>query len=64
MKREEVNRRNRGLTDEQIREAVRLYEAGLSLARVGVIIGASARTVQLRLRQHGVATRDAHRKEV
>lgn len=44
----------------QVDEAVRLYEEGLSLARLGERIGASARTVQLRLSERGVAMRDTH----
>ncbi|MGY2746238.1 DNA-binding CsgD family transcriptional regulator [Arthrobacter sp. UYCu723] len=51
--------RHRPLTESQIDEAVRLYETGLSLARVGDRIGAAARTVQLRLRERGVQMRDS-----
>jgi hypothetical protein len=43
----------------KIDEAVRLYETGLSLARVGDRIGAAARTVQLRLRERGVQRRNS-----
>lgn len=52
--------RGRPLTEKQIDEAVRLYELGLSLAKVGTIVGAQARTVQLRLRERGVTMRDTH----
>ncbi|WP_456505257.1 hypothetical protein [Arthrobacter sp. UYCu723] len=50
--------RRRPLTNGQIDEAVRLYESGLSLSRVGDQIGAASRTIQLRLRERGIQTRD------
>jgi len=45
LKRHGVQMRQQRLTTEQIQEAIRLYESGLSLARVGQHIGASAKTV-------------------
>ena len=60
LKRLGVTLRMKPLTTEQIDEAVTLYEQGLSLARVGEQIGASARTIQLRLRERGIAMRDTH----
>lgn len=52
--------RRRPLAASQIDEAVRLYESGLSLARVGERIGAAPRTIQLRLREREVQLRDTH----
>jgi hypothetical protein len=52
--------RRKPLTQLQIDEAVRLYESALSLARVGERLGADPTTVQLRIRERGVVTRDAH----
>jgi hypothetical protein len=51
-----------GLSPAQIDEAVQLYGVcgdGWSLARVGECLGVTARTVQLRLRERGVAMRDS-----
>ena len=41
-----VQIRNQGLTDEQIAEAVRLYESGLSLAKIGAKVGVDHGTVR------------------
>ena len=60
LNREGVARRVRPLTERQIDQAVILYEAGLSLAKVGRVIGARPRTIQLRLRERGVQMRDTH----
>jgi hypothetical protein len=49
-----------GLSPKQIEEAVRLYEAGWSLARIGTKLGVDAGTVQAGLRERGVKMRDAH----
>ncbi|MGH3518344.1 MAG: hypothetical protein ACRDQ7_13175 [Haloechinothrix sp.] len=37
---------------------MRLYEDGWSLGRIGEQLGVTVRTVQLRLRERGVETRD------
>ena len=55
-----VPMRGRPLSEAQIEAAARLYESGLSLARVGERVSATARTVQLRLRERGVQMRDTH----
>ena len=55
-----VSLRGRPLSEQQIDEAVVLYKSGLSLAKVGKVVGAQARTIQLRLRERGVTTRDTH----
>lgn len=60
LKRAGVVTRRRPLTENQIDEAVRLYESGLSLAHVGERIGAAPRTIQLRLREREVQLRDTH----
>jgi sensor c-di-GMP phosphodiesterase-like protein len=55
-----VEMRRLPLSVKQIDEAVRLHEAGLSSAKVGKRIGASPKTVIEKLRERGVAIRDAH----
>ena len=60
LKRHGVRMRMQSLDEEAIDEAVRLYESGLSLAKVGERVGVTARTVQLRLRERGVTMRDTH----
>jgi DNA-directed RNA polymerase specialized sigma24 family protein len=57
--RHDVLMRIRGLSPEQIDEAVRLYEAGWSLARIGERMNVDGTTVLARLRERGVRTRDA-----
>lgn len=52
--------RRAGLSPEQIDEAVRLYQIGLSLDRVGKRVGASSRTISARLQENGVRIRDSH----
>jgi len=49
--------RPRGLSPEQIDEAVLLYEGGSSLGGVGKRFGVDARTVQRRLQERGVPMR-------
>lgn len=61
--RNEVPIRRRGLSREQINEAVRLYEAGWSLVRVAERIQVDATTVHNRLRERGVRMRDTHGRE-
>jgi predicted HTH domain antitoxin len=52
-----VEMRIRRLTEVQIDEAVRLYESGMSLAKVGRLIGAVPKTVRSRLLERGVQLR-------
>lgn len=47
-------------TADQVDEIVRLYDSGLSMARVGERVGFSARSVMKYLLERGVATRDTH----
>ena len=49
----------RGLSPGQIDAAVRLYEEGCSLARIGGRMGVDPTTVHARLRERGVKTCDA-----
>lgn len=58
-----VELRQRGLTSEQIDEAVRLYGRGWSLARISEKLGVTANTVHTRLRERGVRMRDTHGRE-
>ena len=55
-----VQIRNQGLTDEQIADAVRLYESGLSLAKIGAEVGVDHGTVRRQLLRHSVRMRDTH----
>ncbi|MGH4007488.1 MAG: hypothetical protein ACRDTH_04860 [Pseudonocardiaceae bacterium] len=53
----------RGLSPEQVDEAVRLYESGWSLAWIGQRLGINGTTVLNRLWERGVRTRDAQGRE-
>ncbi|MBF6177715.1 helix-turn-helix domain-containing protein [Nocardia otitidiscaviarum] len=55
--------RNQGLSDEQVGDATRLYESGLSLARIGERFGVDASTVHKALVRRGVPMRDTHGRE-
>jgi len=55
-----VTMRHQPTTIRQVDEIVRLYESGLSMAKVAEQVGVSARTVFNYLREIGVQTRDAH----
>jgi hypothetical protein len=55
-----VTMRHQPLNDEQIAEAIQLYESGRSLAQVGEAMGAAARTIHRTLQTRGVAMRDTH----
>ncbi|WP_240521749.1 helix-turn-helix domain containing protein [Amycolatopsis vastitatis] len=48
------------LAPDQVDEAVRLYAAGWSLARIGVTLDTTANTVRARLLDRGVRIRDPH----
>lgn len=52
-----VERRRRGLSDDQVADAVRLYEAGLSVAAVAECVGAVPSTTYRTLQRAGVAFR-------
>ncbi|MFR9772410.1 helix-turn-helix domain-containing protein [Nocardia sp. SC052] len=55
--------RNQGLSDEQVGEAARLYESGLSLARIGERFGVDSTTVHRVLVGRDVRMRDTHGRE-
>lgn len=50
------------MSKEQIDEAVRLYESGLSLIRVDKVVGADPKTVKALLMGAEVPMRGVHRK--
>ncbi|PRW64761.1 hypothetical protein CEP50_02685 [Actinopolyspora mortivallis] len=53
-----VPMRRRGLSAEQIDDAVRLYNQGWSLARIAARMDVAAGTVRQRLHERGVPIRD------
>jgi len=53
-----VPMRRRGLSEEQIDDAVRLYNQGWSLARIAARMDVAAGTVRQRLHERGVTMRD------
>jgi len=55
-----VPMRRRGLSPEQVDDAIHLYNLGWSLARVGQYLGVDHTTVLTTLRQRGIPTRDTH----
>ncbi|MGI8311768.1 hypothetical protein [Saccharopolyspora hattusasensis] len=57
-----VPMRRRGLAEEQIDDAVRLYNEGWSLARIAARMDVAAGTVRQRLHERGVPIRDTHGK--
>lgn len=58
LRRHHVPMRRRGLTSEQVDDAIRLYGMGWSLARVGQHLGVDGMTVLNKLRERGIPTRD------
>ncbi|MHA3019674.1 hypothetical protein ACXPWS_05315 [Mycobacterium sp. BMJ-28] len=63
LKREGVEIRQRGLTDEQIDEAEKLYRDGQSLARIGQHFRVDHGTVWCQLKKRGVKMRDTHGRD-
>jgi hypothetical protein len=55
-----VPMRRRGLSADQIDDAIHLYNLGWSLARIGQRLGVDPTTVLTKLRQCGIRTRDTH----
>ena len=53
-----VPKRRYGLSPDQVDEAIRLYDAGWSLARVSEHLGVDPATVLNRLREGGIRARD------
>lgn len=60
LKRNGVQLRPRSLTDDQVREATRLYSSGWSSARIGDRLGFNGTTIITALRRCGVMIRDSH----
>ncbi|MGY2088634.1 hypothetical protein [Nocardia gipuzkoensis] len=58
--RNDIPMRRRGLSREQVNEAVDLYDRGWPLARVARYFAVDSATVLNRLRERGVRTRDTH----
>ena len=50
----------RGLSLDQVDDAIRLYDIGWSLARIGEHLRVDPTTVLNRLRERGIPTRDTH----
>jgi hypothetical protein len=61
--RQGVTVRRQGLDDEGVAHAVRLYEDGWSLARIGDRLGVDATTAWTALKAQGIAIRDTHGRE-
>ena len=61
--RQGVTVRRQGLDTEGVAHAVRLYEDGWSLARIGDRLGVDATTVWTTLKAQGTAIRDTHGRE-
>jgi hypothetical protein len=55
-----VDMRRRGLSPDQVDDAIRLYESSWSLARIGEHLSVDPTTVLNRLRERGIPTRDTH----
>jgi len=60
LKRHDVELRKRRLTEDEVDLAVRLYEQGMSQARIADQIGASPDGVRYQLLKRGVTMRGAH----
>lgn len=61
--RTDTTKRPKGMSPNQVDVAVRLYESGLSLARVGAQLEFDAVTIRTMLLRRGVKTRDSHGRE-
>lgn len=60
LRRQSIERRKIGLDEQQIKEAVRLYKQGDSLATIGKRLGVTAHTVRSRLVEAGVEMRSSY----
>ncbi|HEX3784271.1 MAG TPA: hypothetical protein VHX38_31825 [Pseudonocardiaceae bacterium] len=61
--RHDVPMRRRGLSPEQVDEAVRLRAEGWSTYKISIKMGTDQRTVQRRLGERGVGMRDTQERE-
>ncbi|MGH4007490.1 MAG: hypothetical protein ACRDTH_04870 [Pseudonocardiaceae bacterium] len=55
-----VDMHRRGLSPDQVDDAIRLYNSGWSLARIGERLSVNPTTVLNRLREREISTRDTH----
>jgi len=55
-----VDMRRRGLSPDQVDDAVHLYNMGWSLARIGEHLNVDPTTVLTKLRERSIPTRDTH----
>ncbi len=62
LKRHGIAARRQPVSEKQLAQMVRLYESGLSLARVGERLGLADTTVHRHLRGHGVRIREGNVK--
>lgn len=59
LRRAGVTIRMDGMTEDEIEQAISYYRNGWSLAQIGHVLGADAETVRKRLREAGLARRNA-----
>lgn len=55
-----VQMRRRGLSPDEVDDAIHFYNLGWSLARVGEHLNVDHSTLLTKLRERGIPTRDAH----
>jgi hypothetical protein len=55
-----VEMRRRGIAPDQVDDAIRCYDSGWSLARIGEHLKVDPTTVLSQLRRRGIPTRDTH----
>ncbi len=58
--RHDVQMRRPGFSPNQVDDAIRLYDSGWSLARIGNHLSVDSTTVLNRLRERDIPTRDTH----
>ncbi|GAB3474063.1 terminase gpP N-terminus-related DNA-binding protein [Amycolatopsis cihanbeyliensis] len=63
LRRHHVPMRRRGLTPEQVTEAVQLYHQGWTPPRIGQRMGVDAVTIRRRLREHGLTIRNTQQPD-
>ena len=55
-----TTKRQKGMSDDQVAVAAKMYESGLSLAIVGKQLGFNATTIRTTLLRYGLIMRDSH----
>jgi DNA-binding CsgD family transcriptional regulator len=63
LRRSGVALRRRGLDDQQVDQAMHLYQQGSSLARIGTRLDVDAHTIRAALRARGIPIRDTHGRD-